>query len=75
MRLWDTVSNAGRYQDQQAILAAWGEVKGWVDDLWQELNDWKTVAQQLRKDTLLSDPLRSAALTDVLRRAARRSEN
>lgn len=75
MRLWDTLSNAGRYQDQQAILAARGEVKGWVDDLWQELNDWKTVAQQLRKDTLLSDPLRSAALNDVLRRAARRSEN
>lgn len=40
-----------------------------VDDLWQKYSDWKTVAARLREDTSFTEPLRRAALNEVLRRA------
>ncbi len=72
VRIWDTVPYRIRYQERQAILAARPEAEGRLDDLWQKLNDWKSVARRLREDPSLSDPVRRAALNEVLRRATTR---
>jgi WD40 repeat protein len=69
MRIWDTVPYRVRHQERQAILAARPEAKRIVDDLWQKYSDWKRVAQRLRADATLSEPIRRAALNLVLRRA------
>ncbi len=69
VRLWDTVPYRIRYQERQAILAARPEAEPIVEELWQKLDDWKAVAQRLRDDPSLSDPLRRAALNLVLRKA------
>ena len=69
VRIWDSVPYGVRYRERQAILAARLEAKRIVDDLWQKYNDWKIVAQRLRDDIALSDPVRRAALNEVLRRA------
>ncbi len=69
LRLWDTVPYRIRYQERQAILAARPEANCIVDDLWQKCSDWKTVAERLREDATLIDPVRRAALNEVLRRA------
>lgn len=69
VRLWDTVPYRIRYQERQAIVAARPEAERIVDALWLESNDWKTVAVRLREGAALSDPLRRAALSAVLRRA------
>ena len=69
VRIWDTVPYRIRYQERQAILAARSEAERIVDDLWKKLNNWEAIAKRLRDDTTLSDPLRRAALNEVLRRA------
>jgi hypothetical protein len=69
VRIWDSVPYRVRFKERQAILAAEPEAERIVDDLWQKLSDWKSVAKRLREDTLLSDPARRAALNLVLRRA------
>ena len=58
-----------RYEERQAILAARPAAKAIVDDLWQKLNDWEAIAERVRDDSSLIDPLRRAALNLVLRRA------
>ena len=69
-RIWHAVPYHVRYQQRQAILAARPEAEQIIGALWEESNDWKSVAQQLRADDSLTDPVRRAALNSVLRRAA-----
>lgn len=69
MRLWDTVPYRLRYQERQAILAARPEAERMVDELWQKYSDWRTVAERLREDTSMLDPVCRTALNEVLRRA------
>jgi hypothetical protein len=40
-----------------------------VEQLWRQKNDLAAVAETLRADGALSEPLRQAALREVLRRA------
>jgi WD40 repeat protein len=70
LRIWDTVPHRVRYREREAILAARPEAEQIVDDLWHKYRNWKPVAQRLRDDTSLNDPLCRAALNLVLRRAA-----
>ena len=70
VRIWDSLPYRVRYLERQGILAAKGQASEHVDDLWQELQDWKSVVKHLREDTALSEPVRRAALNEVLRRAA-----
>ena len=67
--IWDSVPHRVLYEERQAILASRSEARRIVDGLWQKSNDWKTVAQRLREDASLSEPLHRAALNFVLRRA------
>ena len=55
------------------MLAAEPEAKRIVDILREQLDDWKSVGEHLRADASLSEPLRRAALNEVLRRAVGRS--
>jgi hypothetical protein len=71
IRLWDAVPYRVRYQERRAVLAAKPEAERIVDALWQDLNDPKLVAQRLREDTSLSDPLRRAALNLLLQKVGR----
>ncbi len=70
VRLWDTVPYRIRYKERRAILDARPKAKQMVEELWRKLQDWEAVAQRLRDDTSLIDPLRRAALNTVLRRAS-----
>lgn len=70
MRIWDSVPYRVRYKERQAILTAQPEAERIVDALWQELGDWKAVANRVHEEASLSDPVRRAALNTVLRRAA-----
>ncbi len=56
-------------------LAARRAARAIVNDLCQKLNDWEAVARRLREDPSLSDPLRRAALNEVLRRATAPKED
>ena len=68
-RIWDAVPYPIRWNERQVILAARPEAERIVSRLWQELKDWRSVAERLRQDTDLSEPVRRAALNEVLRRA------
>jgi len=69
-RLWDSVPCRIRCQQRQAMLAARPQAERIVDALWERSNEWKSVAQRLREDASLSEPVRRAALNSVLRRVA-----
>jgi hypothetical protein len=74
VRIWDAVPFRDRYAQRQAILDAAPRAKQEVDALWQQLHDWSEVARRLRADQTLPDPVRHAALNDVLRRATGQAE-
>ena len=69
VRVWDAVPYRRRHHERQIALAARAEMEPVIDALWQELDDAKAVAEKIRNDTSLDEPLRRAALNEVLRRA------
>jgi WD40 repeat protein len=71
VRLWDTVPYGDRYRHAQAILDARCEADQVVDSLWSTASAANAVTTSLRQNTALSEPVRRAALNEVLRRAMR----
>jgi WD40 repeat protein len=69
VRLWDTAPLKVRYQARREAEALRPEAERLVESLLREKNDPVGVAEALRADGSLSEPLRHAALLDVLRRA------
>jgi hypothetical protein len=69
VRLWDTAPLKTRYQARREAAASGPEAERLVERLWREKNNLADVAKALRADRGLSEPLRQAALRDVLRRA------
>jgi WD40 repeat protein len=75
VRLYDAVPYEIRFRQRQDKLAARPEAKQRVDALFLELNDAKAVAQRLRGDRSLIEPLRQAALDLVLQRSAAEAQH
>jgi hypothetical protein len=69
VRLWDTEPLRERYQARRAAAALRPEAERLVEQLRRQKNDPATVAEALRADPALDEPLRQAALREVLRRA------
>jgi WD40 repeat protein len=69
VRLWDTAPLKVRYQARREAEALRPEAERRVESLWRQQTDWAEVAETLRLDRALSEPLRQAALRAVLRRA------
>jgi hypothetical protein len=69
VRLWDTEPLRERYQARRAAAALRPEAERLVEQLWRQKNDAAAVMEALRADGALSEPLRQAALREVLRRA------
>jgi WD40 repeat protein len=69
VRLWDTAPLKTRYQARREAVALRPEALRLVEQLWRQKNDWAAVAEALRADGELSEPLRHEALREVLRRA------
>jgi WD40 repeat protein len=69
IRLWDTEPLGERYKARRAAAALLPEAERLVEQLWQQKNDLAAVVETLRADGALSEPLRHAALREVLRRA------
>jgi eukaryotic-like serine/threonine-protein kinase len=69
VRLWDTAPLKTRYQARREAAALRPEAERLVDKLWGEHNGAANVAETLRADPALSQPLRQAALGALLRRA------
>jgi WD40 repeat protein len=69
VRLWDTAPLKTRYQARREAAALRPEAERLVDQLWREKNGPAEVAEAVRADSALSEPLRQAALRTVLRRA------
>jgi WD40 repeat protein/predicted Ser/Thr protein kinase len=69
VRLWDTAPLKTRYQARREAAALRPEAERLVEPLWQQKNDAAAVVEALRADGALSEPLRQAALREVLRRA------
>jgi WD40 repeat protein len=67
VRLWDTAPLKNRYDARREAAALRPEAERLVEPLWREKNDPVAVAESLRADRALSDPLRHAALRAVLR--------
>jgi WD40 repeat protein len=69
VRLWDTAPLRTRYQARREADALRSEAERLVEALWRQKNDASNVVEALRTDSALSEPLRQAALRDVLRRS------
>jgi WD40 repeat protein/predicted Ser/Thr protein kinase len=69
VRLWDTAPLRDRYQARREAVALRPEADRLVEQLWRQKKNPDEVAEALRADGTLSEPLRHAALRDVLRRA------
>jgi hypothetical protein len=69
VRLWDTAPLATRYQARREAEALRPEAERLVEALWRHKIDPVAVVETLRVDGSLSEPLRHAALREVLRRA------
>ena len=69
VRLWDTAPLKVRYQARREAEALRPEAERLVQRIWSEKNDPAAVAEALRIDQTLSEPLRHAAQLAVLRRA------
>jgi WD40 repeat protein len=69
VRLWDTAPLKKRYDARREAAALRPEAERLVEQLWRQKNDPVEVAETLRADRALSEPLRHAALRAVLRRA------
>ena len=70
VRLWDTAPLQTRYQARREAEALRPEAERLVGALWRQKNDPPGVVEALRADGSLSEPLRHAALREVLRRAS-----
>jgi Tol biopolymer transport system component len=71
VRIWDSVPHRTRVAECQAILSARSEVRQLVDQLWQQQDDAKTVAEVLRVEASLTEPQRRAALNLLLEKSSR----
>ena len=71
VRVWETVPQRIRFQDRLTALAIRATAEPIVDALWRELNDAVAVADRLRSDAALSEPVRRAALNLVLQRVTK----
>jgi WD40 repeat protein/predicted Ser/Thr protein kinase len=69
VRLWDTAPLKVRYRARREAEALRPEAERLVESLWRQKNDPAEVVALLRADRALSEPLRQAALREVLRRA------
>ena len=69
VRLWDTAPLKVRYGARREAAALRPEAERLVEQLWRQKNDPAEVAEAVRTDPALSEPLRHAALRAVLRRA------
>jgi hypothetical protein len=69
VRLWDTEPLKARYQARREAEALRPEAERLVAKLWREKNGPAEVAEALRFDRALIEPLRRAAMGAVLRRA------
>ena len=69
VRRWDTAPPRMRYQARREAEALQPAAERLVEALWRQKNDPAGVAEVLRADGVLSEPLRQAALRAVLRRA------
>jgi WD40 repeat protein len=69
IRLWDTAPLKARYDARREAEALQPEAERLVGRLWRKKNGPAAVADTLRADGALSEPLRQAALRAVLRRA------
>jgi WD40 repeat protein/predicted Ser/Thr protein kinase len=69
VRLWDTAPLKTRYQARREAEALRPEAERLVEQLWRQKNEPAAVVEAVRADRALSEPLRRAALRDVLRRA------
>jgi WD40 repeat protein len=69
VRLWDTAPLKARFQARREAAALRPEAERLVAKLWREKNGPAEVAEALRLDRALSEPLRRAAMRAVLRRA------
>jgi WD40 repeat protein len=68
VRLWDTAPLKTRYQARRDAAALRPEAERLVEQLWRQKNDPPEVAEALRADPALGEPLRQAALRAVLRK-------
>ena len=69
LRLWDTEPLRERYQARREAAALRPEAERLVGKLWRPGVDPGEVVETLRADRALGEPLRQAALRDVMRRA------
>jgi hypothetical protein len=69
VRLWDTAPLKVRYQARREAEALRPEAERLVEALWRQKDGPAAVAEAIRADRALSEPLRQAALGAVLRRA------
>jgi WD40 repeat protein len=69
VRLWDTAPLRTRYQARREAEALRPEAERLVGPLWRKKHDPAAVVDALWADRTLSEPLRQAALREVLRRA------
>ena len=69
IRLWDTAPLKTRYQARREAAALRPEAERLVERLWRLKNDPAEIIETLRADPAMNEPLRHAALLDVLRRA------
>ena len=69
VRLWDTAPLKKRNDARREAAALRPEAERLVEQLWRQKNDAAAVVEALRADQALSEPMRQAALREVLRRA------
>ena len=69
LRLWDTEPLRARYQARREAAALRPEAERLVGKLWRPGIDPGKVVETLRADRALGEPLRQAALREVMRRA------
>jgi hypothetical protein len=69
LRLWDTEPLRERYQARREAAALRPEAERLVGKLWRPGVDPGKVVEALRADRALGEPLRQAALREVMRRA------
>jgi WD40 repeat protein len=73
VRLWDTAPLKTRYQARREAEALRPEAERLVGGLFREKPDAADVVAAVRADQSIGEPLRHAALRDVLRRVAKRA--
>jgi WD40 repeat protein len=69
VRLWDTAPLKVRHQARREAAALRPAAERLVEALWRQKMDAAEVVESLRTDRALSEPLRHAALREVLRRS------